>query len=284
MKVLKRIFHYKTLLILMGILVLLLFSSRFFNFAANQEEIDEAFSKIEFDYQYQNLEFEEGNLHFVTIGDSTLPTLFLIHGSPGSWDAWLSLCTQTNILHKFYVIAIDRPGYNKTTLEGIYSLKDQSRFIKPLIEKYCDSCLLAGHSYGGGLAMQIALDYPETIKGVASISGTVAFPHQKLKWFNYAMNYSPAQWLVSEELATSNREMWQLQNDLPSMNSSLGNYKGKVAIIQGEKDRIVDAKSASYLQQKLENAELKMFVKEDMDHFVIWTNMELVIEAIDWLK
>lgn len=284
MKVLKRIFSYKALLIILGVLVLVLLSSRFINFSASDEEILEAFANAPFKPESHFVKFEKGNLHYVTIGDRSKKTLILIHGSPGSWDAWMSFCTDTEILKKYFIIAIDRPGYNKTTLEGIYTLQEQSTFLKPIMDEYCDSCIVAGHSYGGGLAMQVALDYSNKIRGIASVAGTVAAPFQKLKWFNYAMSYSPAQWLVSQDLANSNSEMWRLQEDLPKMNSQLTVFKGKVAIVQGNADGIVDSKSASFLEQELVNAEVKMIIKTDMDHFVIWSNMELVMQALDWIE
>lgn len=284
MKVLKKIFNYKTIFIVLGILVITLLSSRFISFSANPEEIQLAFSKTDFQPISHYEKFEEGDLHYITVGDSSKRSLVLIHGSPGSWDAWMSLCTETDLLNRYFVIAIDRAGYNKTTLKGKYSLQEQSSFMKPIMEKYCDSCIVAGHSYGGGLAMQVAMDYSNKLIGVASIAGTVAGPFQKLKWFNYAMNYSPAQWLVVKDLANSNSEMWRLQDDLPLMNSDLKKFKGKVAIVQGNEDMIVDSQSATYLEQELNNASVKMIIKEDMNHFVIWSDQNLVFEALDWIE
>lgn len=284
MKILKKIFSYKTLLIIVGLLILVLLSSRFINFSASAEEVEEAFSKLEYQPISHFQKFDKGELHFVTIGDSSKRSLILIHGSPGSWDAWMSLCTETDLLKKYFIIAIDRPGYNKTSLKGKYTLQEQSAFIKPIMDKYCDSCIVMGHSYGGGLAMQVALDYPYKLFGVATISGTVAAPFQKLKWFNYAMSYSPAQWLVSADLANSNGEMWRLQKDLPKMNSHLKNFKGNVAIVQGNEDNIVDSQSATYLEQQLIKANVKMILKDEMNHFVIWSNMELVLEALEWIE
>lgn len=284
MKVLKKIFSYKTLLIILGILVIVLLSSRFMNFSADEEEIEMAFSKMDYQPISHFEKFEEGDLHYVSIGDSTKRKLVLIHGSPGSWDAWMSLCTETDLLSKYFIIAIDRPGYNKTTLKGKYTLQEQSAFLKPLMEKFCDSCIVTGHSYGGGLAMQVAMDYPSRIIGVATVSGTVAAPFQKLKWFNYAMSYSPAQWLVSKDLKNSNSEMWRLQKDLPLMNSQLKNFRGKVAIVQGNEDGIVDSQSALFLEQQLKQAKVKMIIKQEMNHFVIWSNMELVLDALNWIE
>lgn len=284
MKLFRFIFNIKTFLVLMGILVILLLATRFVNLSPSQEEIDLAFSKTDFAPVDEIANFEAGDLHYVKIGDSSKPTLILIHGSPGSWDAWVSFITETNVLENYQVIAIDRTGYGKTSLEGRYSLLEQSQFLKPIMDQYCSQCIVAGHSYGGGLAMQVALDYQAKIKGAITIAGTVAAPFQKLKWYNYAMNYSPAQWLVSSDFANSNREMWGLQEGLPLMNNRLMDFKSKIAIIQGNEDRLVDKQSAQFLEKNLMNAKVKMIIKDDMDHFVIWSDMNLIIDALKWLE
>lgn len=280
MKLIRIIFNYKTLLILMGILIALLLATRFVDFSASEEEIKEAFAQTSYTPIDHYSEFDEGKLHYITAGDSTKPSLILIHGSPGSWDAWLALITETNMLERFYVIAIDRAGYNKTTLGGDYSLAEQSAFLKPIVDQYCDDCVVAGHSYGGGLAFQVGLDYENKVDAMISIAGTIAAPFQKLKWYNYAMRYSPAKWLVASDFSVSDNEMWNLQEDLPIMNDRLGSYKGKVAIIQGNEDILVNKESAQYAESKLVNASVKMIIKDDMDHFVIWSDKDLVTKAL----
>ena len=218
------------------------------------------------------------------MGDTNKPTIILIHGSPGSWDAWVDMITSTNLLENYHVVAMDRAGYNKTTIAGKYSLKEQSDFLKPVMNKYCSDCIIAGHSYGGGLAVQVGLDYQSLIKGTITIAGTVAAPYQKLKWYNYAMKYSPARWLVAPDFVVSDNEMWALQNDLPKLEKQLVNYTRPMAIIQGNKDMLVNKNSAQYLNDHLTNAKVELFVKDNMNHFVIWSDKDLVIQALDWIK
>ena len=283
MKFLKALFSVKALLIIMGIFIGLLLATRLVNFGASEEEIALAFAKTSFTPQEHFTSFEEGKLHYVTVGDSTKQTLVNIHGSPGSWDAWLSLLTDTDLLQNYYAVVIDRAGYNKTTLAGKYSLHEQSVFLKPLMDKYCNNCIVAGHSYGGGLAMQTGLDYQQKVKGVISIAGTVASQFQKPRFYNYIIHYSPIKWLIAEDLATSNKEMWALQKDLELMETKLEGFTKKVAIIQGNEDVLVDGQSAQLLESKLVKAVVKPIIKDDMNHFVIWSDQDLILQALEWM-
>lgn len=284
MRFIKALFSLKALLIIMGIFVLLLLATRFLSFGASSEEIQESFNKTKYQPISHFSKLKEGKLHYVTVGDSSKPMLLLIHGSPGSWDAWVSMLTETSLLNNYFAVVIDRAGYAQTTLEGKYSLKEQSDFLKPIMDKYCDECIIAGHSYGGGLAMQTALDYQDRIKGVVTIAGTVAAPFQKLKFYNYAIHYSPIKWIIADDFSTSNREMWELEDGLVKMNERLASFSKKAAIIQGNEDMLVDHQSATFLEKELTNAEVKLIVKDDMNHFVIWSDQNLILQALEWME
>ena len=52
-----------------------------------------------------------GELYYVTIGENDLPSLLLIHGSPGDWTAWKKLILTTDITQYFHLIILDRPAY-----------------------------------------------------------------------------------------------------------------------------------------------------------------------------
>lgn len=230
---------------------------------------------------FQN--FAKGKLHYVTVGNSNLPALLMIHGSPGSWDNFLDMMTKTPLLDSFYVIAVDRPGYNQTTLPAGFSLQEQARFLKPLVNEYFKKPgIILGHSYGGALAMQAGIDYQPSIKSLVIVAGTVANPYQDPRWYNYVAKNPPVKWMIGDDLKTSNAEMMALETDLSILDQSLDQFRKPVAIIQGSEDILVDDKSADYLEKKLAQAPTKLFFREGMNHFVIWSDKDLVMEALRW--
>lgn len=53
-----------------------------------------------------------------------------------------------------------------------------------------------------------------------------------------------------------------------------------VTVIQGKKDSLVPAGNADFARKMLVNAPVEFVFKEDMDHFVPWSNPELIQNAI----
>ncbi len=268
---------------MIGIFIGLIVATNFFSFSASEKDIQEAFANTGFSPEDHYSESTEGKLHYVTVGDPSKPPVLLIHGSPGSWDNWLDVITKTDFLDHYFAIAIDRAGYNKTTLTGKYSLQEQSAFLEPLIHQYCKPCVVAGHSYGGALALQTAKDYHSSVSAVISVAGTVADSLQDPRFYNYILKYTPLKWIIANNLMASNREMMGLEEDLPKMEAGLSGFKGKVALIQGNEDVLVHPDSPAYLKPKFSpSAQVRLFTRDEMNHFVIWSDKDLVMEALAW--
>ena len=280
----KKRFIKMTIKFLILIIIILTLSTNLLNFATSEKKIAKAFENIKYKPDYHFFSYEKRKLHYVTIGNNKNPLLLLLHGSPGSWDAWKEFITKTSVLENYFVIAVDRPGYNKTTLKKGYSLQDQSAFLAPIIKKYCNRCIVLGHSYGGALALQVGIDNQSKIKGVVSVAGTVAFPYQKRRWYNYVLNFWPLKFLVSKMLLSSNKEMWQLADNLKEQEPYLSEFSKKVVLIQGGKDLIVNSKSLEYINEKLENASVKTYFKENGNHLLIWNDLEGIIDALGWIE
>lgn len=267
------------------LLILLSLSTRFIPFSLDSKAEKKAFKNFPFQPQHQSVKFKDGILHYVTIGDSTLTPLLLIHGSPGSWDNYVDLITNTPLSEHYYIIAIDRPGYNHTTLKSGNSLEKQSLYLAPIMHQYFkNKGVIIGHSYGGALALQVAINYNDYLEAVIIVAGAVAAPYQKPKWYNYLAKFPPISWLISHKLLASNAEMIQLSEDLLELERHLSTLKQKVVLIHGKKDILVNYKSATYLKERLNSSQVKLYIEEDMNHFVIWTNKKLIIEALEWTR
>lgn len=210
----------------------------------------------------------------------------MIHGSPGTWDNYVKLISETDLLEQFYVIAADRPGYGETGMTSRRSLQEQSEILGSILTRYlsADKGVLLGHSYGGAVCLQLAVDYPSGIQAVVLAAGTVADIYQEPKWYNYLVKYTPVGWLLDGSFKTSNQEMWLLAEDLRSLYPDLGQSSIPTAIIQGGRDFLVDSDSPNYLKSKLFQAKVKVFYKEDMDHFLIWNDQAMVLDALIWAR
>ncbi|NWV46741.1 HYES hydrolase, partial [Daphoenositta chrysoptera] len=110
-------------------------------------------------------------LHFVELGQG--PVLCLCHGFPESWFSWRF---QIPALAEagFRVIALDMKGYGESTAPPDIPEYSQEQICKDFVT-FLDKLgiplvILVGHDWGGAVAWNVALFYPERLRGVASLN------------------------------------------------------------------------------------------------------------------
>lgn len=272
-------------LVILGVLVLaLLAASNALSFRLDPDDISEAFHDSGYQPRHHFIPVDGGKLHYVSIGDTSKQPVLLIHGSPGTWDNFVSLVSKTDFLKKYFAIIPDRPGYGGTDIPPDQSLELQASYFGQLVHDYFNENkgVVAGHSYGAAVALELATQNPRKVAGVVSIAGTIAHPYQPRRWYNYVVKYSPVKHIIKDELVTSNKEMWALTAELSSLAEEVGTYPGRAAFISAGDDFLVDERSAPYVVERMDSANTHLFFKEDLSHFVIWTDKNYVIQAIDW--
>lgn len=215
----------------------------------------------------------QGEVFGVQIGKKGAPRFLFIHGSPGHLGAWEKVISESDLLEKYEMLFIDRPGYRNSTFAGA-TLSNQSNALQSTVQAFCRPCTVVGHSYGGALAMQLGVDYPNRINKVISISGTIASIHQYPRWYNRLAMLPVISYLLPQSWVTSNNEMLSLSKDLEILLPKLSDLKIPVAFFQGGADLLVNPASPFELLPFLDNTEL--FYHPDENHFIPWTNVDLV--------
>jgi 2-succinyl-6-hydroxy-2,4-cyclohexadiene-1-carboxylate synthase len=101
--------------------------------------------------------------HFTLTGDSLLPPLLLLHGWMGNCDDYLEIIEV--LRSRYYCIAIDLPGHGKTEVVGGdigYGFIHTATGIIQLLDRLnIARCAMAGYSFGGRLALYLALEFPD---------------------------------------------------------------------------------------------------------------------------
>ena len=105
--------------------------------------------------------------HKLSYGDTGEgPPLVLVHGSPGEGRSWARVMRH---LADFRVLTPDLPGYggsDPVPPQPAGRTASIARAIAALISGIGEPVWLAGHSYGGNVALHAALRAPQTVRGL----------------------------------------------------------------------------------------------------------------------
>lgn len=109
------------------------------------------------------------NFHYVETPGRE-PAVVMIHGHPGTYLDWAYVQQK---LPGRRTIAIDRPGYGYSS-GGYIPFEQQISAIHALTKKLkLERPVIAGHSYGGTLAIAYAARYPRETKAIVPVDPAV---------------------------------------------------------------------------------------------------------------
>jgi pimeloyl-ACP methyl ester carboxylesterase len=254
-----------------------------FKFRRSKEEINQFFADKEkkgviLSY-YQNNRF----INYVEVGDSQLPLVVFIHGSPGSLDAFIDFLADTTLLNKAQLVSVDRPGFGESNYgQAEPSLKKQAALLVPILEKHKQNrpIILVGHSLGGPVIARIAMDYPELVDGLVFVAGSIDPELEPREWFRAPLATPFLSWMLPRWLRASNDEIYKLKPELQEMLPLWSSIKCSAIFIQGQKDELVHPDNATFAKKMMTGTQVELVVKEDMNHFVPWSNPELIRQAV----
>jgi pimeloyl-ACP methyl ester carboxylesterase len=110
------------------------------------------------------------------------PPILLIHGFGASTYTWRHVAPELAKTHR--VIAVDLKGFGQSDkpFDERYSVFDQAALLAQLIEdKDLRDLTLVGHSFGGGIALLLALEANDRLGGRITrlvLLDSIAFPQQ----------------------------------------------------------------------------------------------------------
>jgi pimeloyl-ACP methyl ester carboxylesterase len=271
-------------IILSLFLSVMIFFHSCMSFRMSSEEIEAYFKKNKVEASQHTYQVGFRQFHYVKAGDPNKPLILFLHGSPGSLSAFIHFLVDSTLLHRGLLITTDRPGFGYSNFgNGEGSLKQQAEFLKPLLQQYKSNrpIVLVGHSLAGALIARMSADYPDLVDGFIIVAGSIdptLEPNET--WFRAPLATPFLSWLLPRSFRASNEEIYQLKPELERMLPLWKEIKCPVIVIQGKKDVLVPPENADFAKKMLVNAPVEFVLVDDMDHFVPWSNPELIREAI----
>jgi pimeloyl-ACP methyl ester carboxylesterase len=254
------------------------------SFRMSAKEVDAYFLEKKISGTQHSYKTGFREIHYVKAGNDSKPLILFVHGSPGSLSAFIHFLADSTLTNEALLICADRPGFGYSNFGNAEpSLQKQALTLKPILEKYKRDkpVILVGHSLGGPLIARMAIEYPNLVDGLIIVAGSVdpdLEPNET--WFRAPLSTPFLSWILPGSFRASNEEIYHLKPELQRMIPLWKNITSTTIVIQGSKDELVPAANADFAVKMLVNATVEVVKVEGMNHFVPWSNPELIHDAI----
>lgn len=228
--------------------------------------------------------------------------IVLIHGAWSNHSWWRPII---DLLSKRYMtVAVDVRGHgNSTKLEKPFSVEGFAEDLHFMLEELgFVEVVLMGHSMGGMISMQYALDHPERVRGLVLVA-TTPRPGRHLKYhlfyylaklklisyekilvktlrkmFHPSTPSETVEWAIKELLKTSKEDFIKILKTVEKFDIThrLDEIKQPALIIVGERDSLTPPEKSQLLNSKIPNSRL-VFI-EECDHTLILDKPERIVD------
>jgi pimeloyl-ACP methyl ester carboxylesterase len=198
------------------------------------------------------------SLHYAQTGADSLPTLFFVHGSPGSWNKFDEYLIDTILAKKFRMISVDRPGFGHSDYGHPKNLFAQEKIISAFLKSITNGkpVYALGRSYGGALVVQLAAANPGMFSGIFLFAGALDPAAEKPEKWRKIISIKPIEYFVPGAWKQSNTELRMLKEDLRPLADNFSAITCPVYIMHGDADNLVPVSNTEYAKTKFINTKL----------------------------
>jgi pimeloyl-ACP methyl ester carboxylesterase len=249
----------RILIVLTGLFIIAcLVFDHYVQFRKSDKELKEIFVRRNINATINYYETHGRKLRYVSVGPDTLPTLLLLHGSPGSMSYYSGRYDDSIIRSTFRVFAVDRPGYGYSGLgDPEPSVEKQAAMIRPILDslhKVTRPIIIAGGSYGATIACRIAMDNPGLVDGLVLTGPSLGPGLENYFWFTNIIEHWSIRWFMPRIFRSANTEKVNHREELEKMIPLWKDIRVPVIYVQGENDDIVDTANAGFARRHLVNS------------------------------
>ncbi len=212
-------------------------------------------------------------LRYVSIGEDSLPTVVFIHGSPASMSLYQGRFSDTMMLSRFHMLAIDRPGYGYSGLGSPEpSIEKQAEMISRLltaVRHAAHPVIVVGGSFGAPIACRLAMDHPDLVDALEITGPAIGPGREKVFWFAPLIESPAIRWCIPRIFQSANTEKLHHYEELSKMLPLWKKITVPVMYLQGAKDQLVDTSNASFAKRALVNVPyLNIYFFPDRGHYL----------------
>jgi pimeloyl-ACP methyl ester carboxylesterase len=121
---------------------------------------------------HTDVRVDRARWHVATAGEPDAPPIVLLHGWPQHWWMWRRVIPDLARTHRVYAPDLRGFGWSDAP-DGRYSKMGLAKDVVGLLDELgVDTCVLAGHDWGGLAAFLAAIRAPQRVERVAAFSIT----------------------------------------------------------------------------------------------------------------
>jgi pimeloyl-ACP methyl ester carboxylesterase len=265
------------------------------------------------------VDVEKTRLRYLEAGAG--PAVVLIHGNAGSVDDF-DFKSLGLLCRDHRVIAIDRPGHGKSDRPNgaDATLEYQTHLLHDALAQLgVTRPVLVGHSWGGALALDYAVEYPKELSAIILLApaaysdggpdqfmravlktpligdatltvGRIIFgKHMVKKELQKAfypsavpdayLRHASSSWLRHKEVRAILEDEYTLDKDLDNVSKHYSEIRIPVVVVTGDQDKVVSAKDNAY-RLKDSIVQSQLVELKNTGHQVPQTHPESIYNAL----
>lgn len=214
-----------------------------------------------------------------------LPTLFFIHGAPGSSDNFDAYLTDSILNQHANLISFDRLGYGYSEFGLSYPEIDlQAESLLSVVKKYYNPSLpslLIGWSYGGPIAAKMSLEATASCDGIILLAPALDPEAERYFTAGRLAEYKLTKWMVPQSFIVAQKEKRAHAASLAQLVDEWKDIEVPVLMLHGSKDKIVPFKPNVEFAKKYFNKDYFEFIEvADAGHLFPMRQEQMLIELI----
>jgi len=272
---------YTTLL-----LVALCCQGCFTRWIMTDKEIDQHYANKPARPVFTTIKNDSVKLFCASIGSDTLPPLLLIHGAPGGWFSNISLVDDPELQKRYHIIAVDRPGYNKSKFRNrrraLTSIELQAIAIHEAMQlnKSGKKGVVYGNSYGAPIALKIAVEYPQEFAHLVLVAGALDPDNEKFWWFHRYSKGLFVRLSMPRFINTATDEKFSHAQELRKLMADWSRLNIPVTVLQGTADQIVPPANLDFARRQLQGKQAEFILIEGGGHLLRRSHPQIIRDVL----
>jgi pimeloyl-ACP methyl ester carboxylesterase len=226
------------------------------------------------------------DLFCATAGNDTLPPLLLLHGAPGGWFSNISMLDDPELQKYYHIIAVDRPGYRKSTFRNrrraLTSIELQATAIHEALRlnRSRQKGVVYGNSYGAAIALKMAVSYPQEFYHLVMAAGALDPDNEKFWWFHRYSRGLFVRLAMPRFINTATDEKFSHAEELRKMLEDWPRLSIPATVLHGTADNIVPFSNLAFARQHLQHVKASFIEIEGAGHLIRRSHPQVIRQVL----